>query len=679
MAEAPRFPLGAKTAALMTAVVVLALVSVLALWSSISALQTALPLDHLMKERDFSALQQDMGRLDRDLRLFVAEPSQERRDALLASLDYVVLRARDNLRVHGEGDAVVRAFHEQLSGAVFGLELLLAPSAQEVVVGHYNRMVVPLRDTLPLWRSLRAQAQALNDEVFQNSMERVSAQIKGLEKLRQGLLAGLVLVAGATASMIYLLLRQQRSYLRLKSLQQEVHQLAFQDPLTGLANRRLLMDRLEHAIALADRQGRFGALMYLDLDRFKALNDSLGHDVGDRLLKLTAQRLRHSTRAEDTVARMGGDEFVVILENLGEDERSAALAAELVAEKVRATLGQPALLGERHPIEWQKSASVGVTVFGRPRLLADQVLKQADLALYQAKDAGRDMVRFFSPEMQQAVGRQASIEHGLRDAMRLQQFEVLYQPIVSPDGQLQGAEALLRWRQGDGGLVSPAAFIDVAEESGLIVPLGQWVLKTAVDDWQRWHRARPDLSLRLAVNVSARQVRHPDFVTSVTEAVPEGAMPPGLLTLELTESALLSSLEDTRHKMLALQAHGLTFSLDDFGTGYGSLTYLRRLPFSVVKIDRSFVENIGNDEGDEAICAAIVALARKLRLQVVAEGVERQSQLSFCATSHPCDGVQGYFFSPAVSADRFAEWVLGGGKLSGSAPATASAEPAAAV
>lgn len=436
-----------------------------------------------------------------------------------------------------------------------------------------------------------------------------------------------------------------------KAAEAQITKLAFFDPLTGLPNRRLLMDRLVNALASCERHRRQGALMFVDLDNFKTINDTMGHSQGDLLLVQVANRLGACLREGDTVARMGGDEFVVMLLDLSEDSVAAAAQAESVCKQIQKALRQPYLLGN-HP--HHSTASIGVTQFADRQVGIEELLKRADLAMYQAKDAGRNTVRFFESQMQAAVTARADLEASLRVAIQQQQLVLHYQIQVTGDGRPCGVEALVRWLHPERGLVPPLEFIPLAEETGLIFPLGQWVLETACAQLTAW-ALLPDMErLTIAVNVSARQFRQLDFAENVQAALAHCGANPQRLKLELTESLLVDKLDDMVAKMTALKAIGIGFSLDDFGTGYSSLSYLKRLPLDQLKIDQSFVRDLMTDTNDAAISRAIVAMGHSLGLQVIAEGVETSAQCDMLA-SMGCDAYQGYYFGrpvPATSLTR---------------------------
>ncbi|MCZ8092498.1 MAG: EAL domain-containing protein, partial [Acidovorax sp.] len=418
-----------------------------------------------------------------------------------------------------------------------------------------------------------------------------------------------------------------------KRAEQEIERLAFYDALTGLPNRRLLLDRLQRSIAAGQRTKAQGALLFIDLDNFKDLNDTLGHDMGDQLLSQVAARLVGSVREADTVARFGGDEFVVMLENLSADLHEAASQAEIVADKLLASLNEPfALDGGQH----YSTPSIGITLYGEQRLSVDELLKRADLAMYQAKAAGRNTQRFFDPDMQAAVNARSNLEADLRQGLARGELMVHYQPVVDQDGKLVGAEALARWRHPQRGMISPADFIPLAEQTGLILPLGQTVLHTACSQLAAWAQNPATAQLTLSVNVSARQFRQAGFVAQVLGTLKDCQADPNRLKLELTESLLLGDIEDTIERMEQLKKEGVGFALDDFGTGYSSLSYLKRLPLDQVKIDQSFVRDVLSDPNDAAIVRTILALAKSLDLEVVAEGVETAGQLGFLRL-HGCE------------------------------------------
>ncbi|WP_082876913.1 sensor domain-containing protein [Hydrogenophaga crassostreae] len=429
-----------------------------------------------------------------------------------------------------------------------------------------------------------------------------------------------------------------------KGAEEMIRHLAFYDPLTDLPNRQLLLDRLQKALSQSARTGQHGALMFIDLDNFKILNDTLGHHVGDQLLQQVAQRLKKSVRKTDTVARLGGDEFVVMVDDLSTDPDAAASKSRALSEKVLTMLREPfRIAGHQH----FATPSIGVTTFSGNQSDVSELLKQADLAMYQAKALGRNTLCYFAPDMLATVTANAAVGIALREGLREKQFVVHYQPQVNLQGLVTGVEALVRWNHPEKGLVMPAAFIPVAEDTGLILPLGMWVLETACEQLVAWADSAETANLSIAVNVSAYQFRHPNFVDMVMSAIKRTGIRPQGLKLELTESLLADRMEITIQKMGMLKDLGVTLALDDFGVGYSSLSCLKRLPLDQLKIDKDFVADVLTDPNDAAISRAIIALAQSLNLQVVAEGVETQEQRDFLA-NQGCDQFQGYLFAPAL-------------------------------
>jgi diguanylate cyclase (GGDEF)-like protein/PAS domain S-box-containing protein len=440
-----------------------------------------------------------------------------------------------------------------------------------------------------------------------------------------------------------------------KAAEDEIRNLAFYDPLTQLPNRRLMLDRLRHALTSSARHGLHGALMLFDLDDFKTLNDTLGHDVGDQFLVEVGRRMQSCVREGDTVARLGGDEFVVILEDL-DAEAVAAMQAEIVAVKIQAALGQPYALDlslgghEGDTRSYHCTSSIGITLFRDQSISVDELMKRADTAMYQSKAAGRNTMRFFDPAMQAVVAVRAELNADLRNAVREGQFLLHYQPQVDAAGRVTGAEALVRWRHPKRGLVPPGEFIPLAEDNGMILPLGRWVLEAACRQLLAWQQLDETAHLTVAVNVSGRQFRQKDFVEDVLAIIQQTGANPNQLKLELTESLLLHDMEDIIAKMTALKAEGVSFSLDDFGTGYSSLSYLKRLPLEQLKIDQSFVRDVLTDSNDAAIARTIIALGQSLGMTVIAEGVETEGQREFLA-SEGCHAYQGYLFGRPGTAE----------------------------
>jgi diguanylate cyclase (GGDEF)-like protein/PAS domain S-box-containing protein len=439
-----------------------------------------------------------------------------------------------------------------------------------------------------------------------------------------------------------------------KEAEAQIHQLAFFDPLTNLPNRRLLMDRLQKAFADSARSKEHGAVLFLDLDNFKTLNDTKGHDIGDLLLAEVAKRLNLCVRDGDTVARLGGDEFVVVLESLSASADEAATQAELVAEKIRSALNQACQLKDQ---QYHTTPSIGIVLFLGHRDSLDDLLKYADIAMYQAKTAGRNTIRFYDPAMQAALEARIKLEIELRQALKEQQLRLYYQVQVDHMYRPMGAEALLRWNHPGQGLVPPMQFIPLAEETGLIVPIGLWVLQTACEQLRAWQYHELTRDLTLSVNVSAKQFRQADFILQVQRVLQESGAKPAMLKLELTESTVLENVEDTINKMRELKMLGVGFSMDDFGTGYSSLQYLKRLPLDQIKIDQSFVRDISTDPNDAVIVQTIIAMTEALGLDVMAEGVETEVQQEFLHM-RGCRAFQGYLFGMPEQIEQF-ELLLG--------------------
>lgn len=444
-----------------------------------------------------------------------------------------------------------------------------------------------------------------------------------------------------------------RDITKAKEAETEIHRLAFYDALTRLPNRRLLQDRLDHAMTSAKRTGLGFAILFIDLDNFKALNETQGHDVGDLLLKQVAHRLVGAVRKSDSVARFGGDEFVMILENLSDHPDTALALTEVTAGKILDLLSQPYHVAG---YEYHCSSSIGITLFSGQTSTSDELLKQADLAMSRAKSSGRCALRFFDPEMQSAVDRHALLERELREALSEQHFVLYYQPQVVGDGQVSGVEALVRWHSPERGMVSPAEFIPLAEETGQILALGQWVLEAACTQLALWAFYPERARLTIAVNVSARQFLQPDFVAQVKATLDRTGADPHRLKLELTESMLVSHVEEIIGKMQQLKDVGVSFSLDDFGTGYSSLTYLKRLPLDQLKIDQGFVRDILTDPNDSAIAKMVVALAESMGIDVIAEGVESEAQQALLAELG-CHAYQGYLFSKPLPIEALEQYL----------------------
>ena len=427
---------------------------------------------------------------------------------------------------------------------------------------------------------------------------------------------------------------------------------AFYDGLTELPNRRLLLDRLEQALVRSQRHGHMGALLFLDLDQFKMINDSLGHPVGDALLKQVASRLTEMVRREDTAARMGGDEFVVLFAEISDDPETAANFSQEIAENILQRLSEPYYF-DGHTLH--VTLSIGIALFPMGEETADDILMQADAAMYRAKELGRNGIQFFLPSMQMAAEERLLLQTDLRFALSKEQFVLHYQPQYDVDGMITGAEALLRWQHPQRGMVSPAEFIPAAEETGMILPIGAWVIRSACELLDR-HRD-PDCGSYLpcvAGNVSPRQFRQAGFVGQVRESLRLTGVEACRLELELTEGILVENVQDTIEKMHALKELGVRISIDDFGTGYSSLAYLKNLPLNKLKIDQSFIRDVPNDEGGSAIVDTIISMTRHLGLEVIAEGVETEAQRRFLEEKG-CLHYQGYYFNRPLPEEAFIE------------------------
>ena len=444
------------------------------------------------------------------------------------------------------------------------------------------------------------------------------------------------------------------SYIRdvsaAKADEEKIRNLAFYDTLTGLPNRRLLWERLRQALISSIRSGSKHALLFVDLDGFKSLNDTLGHHIGDLLLQETGRRISGCVREVDTVARLGGDEFVIILEDLSQIAEVAAAQARTVGGKILAAIDQPFLLEGR---ECHTTSSMGITVFGNQSESTNEVLQQADIAMYQAKAAGRNAMFFFAPALQASVNARVAMERDLRAAIRENQFSLFYQPQLDR-GLLTGAEALIRWNHPTRGLVAPPDFVPLAEETGLIFPMGSWVMETACMQIAAWASRKEGEHLSVAVNVSAREFRQPKFVDHVLTALDRTGANPKNLKIELSETMFGENIEDVIDRMNKLRTYGVRFSLEDFGTGYSSMAYLKRLPLDQIKIDRALVNDILKDPISGAIAQAIISFGKAMGLSVIAEGVETEEQRAFLAKLG-CHSFQGYLFSHPLPLGQFYE------------------------
>ncbi len=488
--------------------------------------------------------------------------------------------------------------------------------------------------------------------------------LKAVEVGARGYLIKCALSPGALVWVLQHAIRNQRMFLELNIARERARQLATYDQLTGFANRSLFQDRLEQAVASARRNRQKLAVLFLDLDEFKLINDSLGHLAGDAMLRHAAQRIATCLRKSDTGARLGGDEFAILLTNLT-DEADAGR----VAEKLLSVMRQPVALKDRDHVI---TASVGIAVFPRDAASSEELLKHADMAMYAAKSNGRDRYTFFTKGQNGEALERAARETRLRTALESDELALFYQPVIDPTrGRVVGAEALIRWRHPELGLMLPGQFLGVAEESQLIVSIGEWVLRTACAQAARWQQAG-HAGFRIAVNVSPHQFQSGNFVAMVRDSLRDTGLRPDSLELEITERSLLSGGQRTLAQFAMLRGLGVRMAIDDFGTGYSALAYLKQLPIDVLKIDQSFVRAVATDPADATITSTIVQMARALNLTTIAEGVETTEQMQLLA-SYGCNRMQGHLFSEAVEPEAFAElfsvppfwWVRNGARNSG--------------
>jgi diguanylate cyclase (GGDEF)-like protein/PAS domain S-box-containing protein len=431
-----------------------------------------------------------------------------------------------------------------------------------------------------------------------------------------------------------------------KVAEHRIGQLAYLDQLTGLPNRKFVLDRIDRLVAMHHRTKQDAAVLFIDLDNFKALNDTHGHDKGDMLLKQVANRLQTCVRHYDCVGRFGGDEFVIVLERIGTGSINEAAHACQVAQKILSLLNEPYLL---ETLQHRITPSIGIAIFDSEMVSTSDLLRRADMAMYKAKAEGRNAIRFFSAGMQEAVNARSQLEADLRQGLVAQEFYLAYQPQVDNTGHIIGVEALLRWQHPKQGLVMPAQFIPMAEELGLIAEIGKWLLEQACQQLVRWTNDPPTQHLTLSVNVSVRQFRHAAFIDQTTETLSRTGADPKKLKIEITESMLISDIEETTRKMMALKAIGVRFALDDFGTGFSSLAYLQKLPLDELKIDQSFIQNVTTDKNNAAITRSIIGLAHNLGLSVIAEGVETEDQRQFLV-DEGCASFQGFLYHKPLAA-----------------------------
>ena len=626
-------PMYAFDALLKACTAAISVVTAIVLWPLLpQALKLPSPMQ-LKKANE--ALQNEIShrrQVEEELRLAhnVAKSNLERNVSLLAAI------------VESSGDAIIGKTPDGIvTSWNRAAERIFGYTAEEMI-GHSVLSLLPAERQQEEQNFLGAVARG--ESIYQFETERirkdgrlidVSFTISPIRNLQNQIIG-----VSATA----------RDISERKRAESQIERLAFSDPLTGLPNRRLLMDRLERALVLAHRNQQLSAVLFIDLDNFKMVNDPLGHDTGDVLLKDVAMRLKSCVREGDTVARLGGDEFVVLLENLNGGTIEATEQSGVVGSKILTALSKPYQLDSH---EQYGSASIGVTLFGADRNeTVEELLKRSELAMYDAKAAGRNVLRFFEQEMKAVVNARVQLEEGLRHALQGDQFVLYYQPQGDDITHLTGAEALVRWRHPQRGLVSPGDFIAVAEASGLILPLGRWVLHAACTQLALW-AAQPGMAhLIISVNVSAREFRQPKFAEEVRHVINETGANPRRLKLELTESVLVEDVEEIISKMNVIKELGVSFSLDDFGTGYSSLSYLKRLPLDQLKIAQEFVRDILIDSNDAAIAKMVIVLAEALGLQVIAEGVETAAQRDLLL-GLGCHHYQGYLLSEPVPIETF--------------------------
>lgn len=507
-------------------------------------------------------------------------------------------------------------------------EIFLRPFSRDLL---HNKRITEIMDTKPIVVDIDAGIDNVAKIIIDSGMRHM---VNGFIVLEEGAYAGM---ATGHALLEEITHRRQR----------DLYILAHYDQLTGLPNRLLFNDRLQQVCQNALRAEKLVALIFVDLDRFKFINDSMGHSFGDRLLRIVADRLTTCVRQSDTVARLGGDEFVIILQNL-----ECVADVEKALSKVSDTLRAPAPVFER---EIQITASMGVAFYPLHDDSIDGLIRKADAAMYEVKESGRNAYRIYSEEMEHGNMRRMSLETQLRMALESGELSLFYQPQIElPTHSVVGVEALLRWQHPELGMVSPVMFIPIAEETGLIISIGEWVLREACRQHLEWQRQGLP-TLRMSINISAVQFQQPEFCKLVKLVIEESGIDPQYLELELTESVVMNHAEQAVQTLMELRALGVKLAIDDFGTGYSSLSYLRKFPIDRIKIDQSFIRYIKTTPANEAIVRAIIALGNSLGLETVAEGVESSEELE-CVTSHHCHEVQGYHFAKPLAKDEFGRW-----------------------
>nr|WP_254442354.1 EAL domain-containing protein [Duganella vulcania] len=584
--------------------------------TAVLTLSCAVLLQHLARSFDeLQHHQQELSTLNAELRLTSAAVSRLNDMVLIAEVDP---DGEPGQRIIFVNDAFERRTGYR-RGEVLGrgLRLLQGPDTEAAVLEHIERAMA---------RSEAVRAELLN---YTKAGEPYWVETELVPFADEG---------GVNTHWVAV----ERDITERKKSQDDIHRLAFFDVLTGLPNRRLLMDRIDKLLASSGRGATYSAVMFIDLDRFKTINDARGHAIGDALLRNAAERLSQLMRKADTVARIGGDEFVVLLGHLAHELHAATHAASVVAEKIRAAIGRDFEIDGQ---TYNSTASIGVTMLPQGGQSAQDLLREADTAMYRAKAEGRNGIAFFETAMQAEVERRLSMERDLAAALAAGALRMHVQAQVDRDGRVVGGELLMRWPLAGGEMVPPQVFIPVAEESGLIVELGAWALRQACA--AVLELARAGLAMPLSVNVSPTQFRQADFVDVVRRALADTGAPAALLVLEVTEGLLIDKMEQTIERMHELAALGLRFSIDDFGTGYSSLAYLKKMPLYELKIDRSFIMDTPDDANSRALVQSILAMAGHLGLRVVAEGVETRAQADFL-TAHGCDCMQGYLYARPV-------------------------------
>lgn len=571
----------------------------------------------------------------------------------------LLAEATERERVLAEKERLLKLFTELSSDYVYQVNLKKANLVPQIFAGSFERITGYALDELELkggWmaivhpddrETLQRQMPMLLDGESIISEYRIIAADGRTVWLRDHVRPIRDEVTGAVIE----LLGAVHDVTERRLAEEQVENLAFYDPLTSLPNRRLLLDRLEQALALSARTTLRGALLFIDLDHFKNLNDTKGHEAGDELLIQQARRLRLCVREGDTVARLGGDEFIIILGELAADAEAAAEETTEITQRILHTLSLPVALSYRQMTDYENTCSIGVATFLGHEVTVDELLRRADMAMYQAKADGRNTFRFFDPTMQKLLSDRLSLEDDLKQAIQGNQLELFLQPQVEVD-RLTGAEVLLRWRHPEKGMVQPLEFIPAAERTGLIVEIGAWVMRESVNILEAWAKNTETAGLTLAVNVSARQFRQADFAQGVGKLLKQSGVDAARLKLELTESLALENIGDTVERMQMLRGFGVGLSLDDFGTGQSSLSYLKRLPLTQLKIDQAFVRDITTDPNDAVLVQTIIGMAKNLKLDIIAEGVETAEQRDFLL-KNGCSAFQGYFFGKPISWSEF--------------------------